>query len=125
MRLDAWLDIACLVRTRSEAQRACQLGRVVVNGTRAKPHRELHVGDEIVITRPPGRKQVVSVKGFSEHHIARAEARHLYDDLTPPATPEAVELRRLSALLRAGPRPAQAPDKRERRRLRRLKGLDD
>ena len=49
-RLDVWLDIACLFRTRSEAQKACKIGRVDVNGQPAKPHREIKTGDEIVIS---------------------------------------------------------------------------
>ena len=28
VRLDVWLDVACLFKTRSEAQRACKLGKV-------------------------------------------------------------------------------------------------
>ncbi len=123
-RLDVWLDIACLFRTRSEAQKACKGGKVDVNGQPGKPHRQLRVGDEIRITRPPGRKQVVLVKAFAEHHVARADARELYDDITPPPTPEEVEMRRLERLFRAAQpvRPARAPNKRERRALRKLKG---
>ena len=30
MRLDVWLDVACLFRTRSEAQKACRNGKVDV-----------------------------------------------------------------------------------------------
>ena len=63
LRLDVWLDVACLFRTRSEAQNACKLGRVDVNGQAAKPHREIRPGDEIVISRPLGRKQTVVVEG--------------------------------------------------------------
>jgi ribosome-associated heat shock protein Hsp15 len=70
-----------------------------------------------------GRKQRVVVRGLSERHVARAEARGLYEDLTPPPTPEEVEARRLARLARPFLRPAGsgAPDKRERRALRRLK----
>ena len=39
MRLDLWLDIACLFKTRSEAQKACKNGKIDVNGQPAKPHR--------------------------------------------------------------------------------------
>ena len=39
MRLDVWLDIACLFKTRSEAKRACEGGKVDVNGEHAKPNR--------------------------------------------------------------------------------------
>ena len=41
MRLDLWLDIACLFKRRSEAQKACKNGKTDVNGQPAKPHREL------------------------------------------------------------------------------------
>ncbi len=125
VRLDAWLDVACLFRTRSEAQRACQMGRVEVNGQRAKPHREVKPGDELVIQRPEGRRQRVTVRAVADTHIAKAAARLLYEDLTPPPTPEEVELRRLSAFLRPRPLTTRAPDRRERRVLRRLKTLDD
>ena len=122
-RLDVWLDVACLFRTRSEAQKACKGGKVDVNGQSAKPHRVIRMGDEVEISRPLGRKQRVVVRGLSERHVARAEARGLYEDLTPPPTPEEVEARRLARLARPFLRPAGsgAPDKRERRALRRLK----
>jgi ribosome-associated heat shock protein Hsp15 len=125
IRLDLWLDIACLFRTRSEAQNACKMGRVDVNGQPAKPHRELRPGDEIIISRPLGRKQTVVVRALAEKHIAKAEARALYEDRTPPPTAEEIELRRLTRLARAFTRtPAVTPDKRERRRIRRLKEGD-
>ena len=59
VRLDIWLDVACLFSTRSEAQRACQGGKVDVNGQAAKPHRLVRAGDELRITRPLGRRQIV------------------------------------------------------------------
>ncbi len=123
-RLDIWLDVACLFKTRSEAQKACKGGKVDVNGQPGKPHRQLRVGDEIRITRPPGRKQVVVVKAFAEHHVPRAEARELYQDITPPPSAEELEMRRLERLFRAaqGVRPSRAPGKRDRRALRKLKG---
>ena len=31
-----------------------------------------HVGDELVITRPGGRKQMVAVRGLADTHIAKA-----------------------------------------------------
>jgi len=123
-RLDIWLDVACLFKTRSEAQRACKGGKVDLNGQAAKPHREIKVGDEILISRPLGRRQRVVVRGLAERHVSKAEARELYEDLTPKMSPEEVEARRIERLSRAFLRPAGsgAPDKRERRALRRMKG---
>ena len=123
-RLDIWLDVACLFRTRSAAQKACKGGKVEVNGQSAKPHREIRAGDGIVISRPFGRRQHVVVRGIVEKHIAKTDARALYEDLTPPPSPEEVELRRLPRLSRPFARSATAGplDKRERRQLRRMKG---
>ena len=123
MRLDVWLDITCLYRTRSEAQKACKAGKVDVNGQGAKPHREISEGDEIVMSRPLGRKQKVVVRGFAEQHIPKAEARKLYEDISPQPTPEEAEMLRMARLARPFVRAANAgsPDKRERRELRRMK----
>ena len=127
VRLDIWLDVSCLFRTRSEAQKACKAGKVEVNGHAAKPNREVKSGDEIVISRPLGRKQRVVVYEVADKHIPRKDARGLYEDLTPPPTAEEVEQRRIDRLARAFMRPqsAGAPDRRERRQLRRLKEGSD
>jgi ribosome-associated heat shock protein Hsp15 len=125
VRLDIWLDVACLFRTRSEAQKACKAGKIDVNGQAAKPNRLVRPGDNLVIGRPFGRKQRIVVKGVREQHVARAEARLLYDDLTPAPTAQEVETRRLERIFRAQMTPPKAPDKRQRRALRRLKGRDD
>jgi len=125
VRLDVWLDVACLFKTRSEAQRACKGGKVAVNGQPAKQNRLLRAGDDIRITRPMGRSQKLRVKALADRHVARADAKSLYEDLTPPPTPEEIEARRLQRIYRAGMSPPRAPDKRERRQLRRLKGRDE
>jgi ribosome-associated heat shock protein Hsp15 len=126
VRLDLWLDISCLFKTRSEAQKACRGGKVDVNGQPAKPHREMRVGDVIEISRPFGRRQRVLLRGIVEQHVAKAAARELYEDLTPPPTPEEIEHRKMARLVRSLSRPttAGAPDKRDRRALRRLKRPD-
>ena len=123
LRLDVWLDIACLFRTRSEAQKACQMGRVLVNDDRAKAHRDVKPGDRVDIHRPMGRRHRVVVRALADRHIAKADARMLYEDVTPPPTPEELELRRLAALARPH-RLAAMPDKRQRRALRQAKERD-
>ena len=124
LRLDIWLDVACLFRTRSEAQKACKNGKIDVNDQPAKPHRELRPGDVISIKRPLGRRQRVVVQALADRHIAKAEARALYEDITPPPTPEEVEARQVARLMRPFLRAAQAgtPDIRQRREIRKLKG---
>ena len=94
-----------------------------LNGHSAKPHREIKPGDVLEITRTLGRRQRVVVRGLADQHIAKAEARLLYEDTTPPPSPEEkalLDLMRLAGPKR-GVRPPTTPDRRERRRLRREK----
>lgn len=124
MRLDVWLDVACLMKTRSEAKRACEGGKVEVNGDRAKPHRALVEGDRIRITRGEGRHQDVIVRVLLDQHVPKAEARALYDDVTPKPSPAEVEMRRMERAYRAAARAAGTPDRRRRREIRRFKEGD-
>lgn len=123
LRLDIWLDVSCLFRTRSEAQKACKGGKVDLNGHPAKPNREVKPGDTVAISRPLGRRQVVVVVGTSATHVPKAVAKTLYEDRTPP--PSAEEQAMLDLLKAAGlprrPTSAGTPDRRERRRLRSAK----
>ena len=125
VRLDVWLDIACLFRTRSEAQKACKGGKVDVNRQTAKSNRLLRAGDAIEIGRPYGRKQRLVVRSLAHRHLPKARARELYEDVTPPPTPEEIEARRAERIYRAAMAPPRAPDKRQRRELRRMKGRTD
>ena len=122
VRLDIWLDVACLYRTRSEAQKACQSGKVEVNGQSCKPHRQLRVGDELRLSRPFGRKQTLTVLGVADRHMPKADARLLYQDTSPPLSEEEKEMRRIERMYRAGAQRSHTPDKRERRAIRKLKG---
>ena len=121
VRLDIWLDVACVFKTRSEAQRACKLGKVSVNGQLAKAHREVKSGDQLIIQRPMGRKQLLTVLGVADRSVSRADARLMYDDTSPTPTPEEIELRKLERIYRAAATPPTRPDRDQRRTLRRLK----
>ena len=120
VRLDVWLDVACLFKTRSEAKRACEGGKVEVNGDHAKPHRLVREGDEIKISRGFGRHQTVVVRGVIDEHVKKSDARTLYEDLTPKPTAEEVEMRRMERVYRAAAA-AAGTDKRRRREIRRHK----
>jgi ribosome-associated heat shock protein Hsp15 len=121
VRLDLWLDVACLFKTRSEAKRACEAGRVSVNDQVAKPNRQVHEGDRIRIGRPFGRHQDIVVRIVIDQHVKKAEAKALYDDVTPKPTAEEIEMRRVERHYRAAARAAGTPDRNQRRELRRLK----
>jgi ribosome-associated heat shock protein Hsp15 len=121
LRLDVWLDVACLFKTRSEAKRACEGGKVEVNGDHAKPNRAVREGDRIRIGRGAGRFQDVIVRIVLDQHVKKSEAKVLYDDVTPKPTPEEVERRRQERAYRAAAAAAGTPDRNRRREIRRFK----
>ena len=116
VRIDKWLWAARAFKTRSIAADACDGGKVDVNGEAAKPAKHVRAGDRIEITVPNGRR-ILKVIALGERRGPAAEARLLYEDLTPPAPPRA----------RQAPPPfrspgAGRPTKRERREIDRLRG---
>ena len=124
IRLDVWLDVSCLFKTRSEAKRACEGGKVDVNGDHAQPNRFIREGDRIRISRGAGRFQDIVVRIILEQHVKKAQARALYDDVTPKPSAEEVEMRRAERAYRAAAAAAGTPDRRKRRQLRRMKEGD-
>ncbi len=116
MRLDKWLQVARVFRSRSRAQRAIQLGRVRVNGFVAKPHRPLAPGDRVEVELGDWTR-VLLVRELRDRPLPKAEAPRLYEDRSPPRPqPDA-----LARLLRRPPSQRQAgagrPTKKERRRI--------
>jgi ribosome-associated heat shock protein Hsp15 len=121
MRIDVWLDVSCLFKTRSEAKRACEGGKVEVNDDPARPNRELHEGDRLRISRGHGRTQDVVVRILIDQHVRKSEARALYDDVTPKPTPEQIEMHRVDRAYQAAARAAGTPDRRRRRTILQFK----
>jgi len=113
VRLDVWLDVACLFPTRSKAAAACAGGKVDLNGRAASAHKLVRAGDALQITLENG-KRTFRVVAVTEKHVKKSEARALYEETTPPLSPEALEARRLERIL--APRHAEGrPSKRDRR----------
>jgi ribosome-associated heat shock protein Hsp15 len=83
VRLDKWLQVARAFKTRTQATHACTLGRVRVNGERAKPHRHLHIEDKVEIDLGDWQR-VLIVRVLRDRPVAKAEALTLYEDLSGP-----------------------------------------
>jgi ribosome-associated heat shock protein Hsp15 len=121
VRLDKWLQVARIFKSRSQATRACQLGRVLVNGQSAKPHRSLALGDRLEVEKGDWTRILV-VLVLHDKQLPKAQAAELYEDHSPP--PPAPDP--LARLLRRPPvrreKGAGRPTKRHRRELDRLRG---
>jgi ribosome-associated heat shock protein Hsp15 len=118
VRLDKWLHVARAFKTRTQATRACELGRVRVNGAAVKPHRALRAGDRVEFEQGDWTRAWI-VRELRDRPLPKAEAARLYEDASPPRPePDVVErLRRRPPSRRdAG---SGRPTKRDRRQLER------
>ena len=79
MRLDKWLWAARFFKTRTLAVEGIDGGRVSVNGERAKPAKELKVGDTVSIRRPPF-EHVVVVRQLSDKRGPATVAATLFEE---------------------------------------------
>jgi ribosome-associated heat shock protein Hsp15 len=121
VRIDKWLWAARFFKTRSLASRACELGRVEFNGQPAKPAREIHAGDRLLVKNDSGDFQV-DVLALSEMRGPAAVAQTLYRE-----TDASRELRMKLAEERKAMPNFEAlregkPSKRDRRVIDRLRG---
>jgi len=119
VRLDRWLWAARFFKTRALAAAAVAGGKVQVNGTRAKPAKQLQVGDGVRVRVGP-YEWLVNVRALSERRGPPKVAQTLYDE-----SPEGrVARERLAELHKIAPAPAYQgkgrPTKKERREIERL-----
>ena len=123
MRLDKWLWVARFFKTRRLAVEAIEGGRVSVNGERAKPAKELKVGDALSIRRAPCEHRIV-VRGLAEQRGPATVAQALYDETEESRARRAT----LAAEMKAMPQPRfpGRPTKKTRRDYERwLRSPDD
>lgn len=77
MRVDLALKRLLLVKSRSEAKEACEVGAVWINGARAKASSEVRVGDHLRVDYAH-RTLEVELVGEIGRNVSRAQARTLY-----------------------------------------------
>ena len=79
MRLDLFLKATRLCPRRTIAQKLCDAGLVLLNGTRAKSAHHVKPADEIIVRR---RDRVTTIRVLSvpqRSQISKDEARGLYE----------------------------------------------
>ena len=121
VRLDVWLDVACLFPTRSQASAACAGGKVDLNGHAAAAHKLVRGGDRLSITFAHGKRTFL-VKAVLEKHVKKSDARTLFEETTPSPSPEVLEARRLERMFAPKDAGGARPTKKERRQRERARG---
>ena len=115
-RLDKWLWYARIAKTRTLATRLVETGKARVNSTRVrKASRTVRAGDVITLVIHE-QVRVLKVAACGVRRGPAAEARTLYEDMSPPPAPREKHTR-------PPPPPAQLeqgsgrPTKRDRRQM--------
>ncbi|MBA2690307.1 MAG: hypothetical protein H0U63_05860 [Burkholderiales bacterium] len=117
VRIDKWLWAARFFKTRALAIQAVDTGKVLVNGERVKPAKNVHVGDTFSIRRGP-YLSVIVVKALSLRRGPAAEAQNLFEE-----TPQSIAARQETAQRLASQPPpgiGGRPTKRARRLISRF-----
>ena len=113
VRIDKWLWMVRLYKTRSIATEACNAGKVKLNGENVKPSRDVRVG-EVYEVHIGSLHKTVEVVGAPKSRVGAPLVPDYCTDLTPKA-----EYDRLKTLKTQEFRPhgLGRPTKRERRQL--------
>ncbi len=125
-RLDKWLKISRLFKTRTISSDACEARHVKVNNISAKPGKFIKPGDELII-RKDGRYRSFIIKELCHRSISAKLAVELYEETTEAKlTPEEKEM--IAITRKTAPRYERKyedgrPTKKEGRAIRKLKGF--
>ena len=117
-RVDKWLWFARIAKSRTLAQKLAISGRVRINRERNdSASQPVKIGDTLTIGLESGVR-VLRILATGTRRGPAAEARLLFEDLSPPSRPENAETTRVPG--------AGRPTKRDRRAISAFKrGLGD
>ena len=120
VRMDKWLWAARFFKTRAQAARACELGRIESNGQQAKASREVRAGDLLHVKNDSGDFQLEVVL-LSEMRGPAAVAQTLYRETEASRELRLKLAEERKAMARFEVLPEGKPSKRDRRKLDRLR----
>ena len=121
VRMDKWLWAARFFKTRAQASKACDLGRIRSNEVEAKPARDVRVGDMLRVRNEGGEFQI-EVLQLSEMRGPAAVAQTLYRETEASKELRQKEAAERKAMQQYAPLPERRPSKRDRRRIIQFRG---
>lgn len=122
-RLDKWLKIARIIKTRSLAAEACQDHRVKINGQVVKASKMVKPGDKVTIRMKRGKYRTFEILAISHKSISAKDAKLLYQEEAIELPEETQELMDIHWQMTKQQRPKYKgrPTKKERRKIERFK----
>jgi ribosome-associated heat shock protein Hsp15 len=121
VRMDKWLWAARFFKTRAQASKACDIGRIRSNGVEAKPARDVRAGDKLHVKNEGGEFEI-EVLALSELRGPAAAAQLLYRESEASKELRAKLAEEYKAMRQFAPLPERRPSKRDRRRIIQFRG---
>jgi ribosome-associated heat shock protein Hsp15 len=118
VRLDKYLWAIRVYKTRSEAADACKSNRVKVNGTEAKPSREVREGDTLTVRKLPVTYTYKVIQMVETRQPAKNVALYA-ENVTPEEELAKLDKKNVTVYIQRD-RGTGRPTKRERRKLDQL-----
>ena len=85
-RIDKWLWSVRLYKTRTQATTACEKGRVSLNGSIAKPSKNVVCGDKITVKKDK-RVIIYIVQKIIDKRVSATLATDCFEDQSPTFDP--------------------------------------
>ncbi len=121
VRMDKWLWAARFFKTRAQAAKACDIGRIRSNEIEAKPARDVRVGDLLRVKNAGGEFHI-EVLQLSEMRGPASVAQALYRETEASKALRQQVAAEQKAMQQFSPLPAARPSKRDRRRIIQFRG---
>ena len=118
VRIDKWLWAVRIFKSRSLATDSCQRGRILINDESVKPSRNIHIGDVIVVKKPP-LTLTYQVTGLIEKRGSATLAAENVINVTPQEEFDRVRINQESAFY-VRDRGTGRPTKKQRRDLNKM-----
>lgn len=83
VRVDKWLWAVRIFKTRSDAAEACRTGKVTINGSEAKPSKEIKEGDLLTVKKVPIMRHSYKVVATIERRLPAKDVPQYCLDITP------------------------------------------
>ena len=125
VRLDKWLWATRFFKTRTLATDTVSAGKVQVDGARAKPSRQVSVGQHLLIKKGPYEYEV-QIERLIERRVGAPDAATAYTESAASVKKRReLELKlKDDRMVSKGERLAGRPNKRDRRQIHKFKSQD-
>jgi ribosome-associated heat shock protein Hsp15 len=122
-RIDKWLWAARFYKTRAIAVEAIDGGKVLCNGDRPKPAREMRVGDELRLRLGP-YEHVIRVLTLNPRRGPAKDAALMFEETAASLAARTKLADQLKAASAFNPQASWTDSKKDRRDVRRVRGRE-